>query len=266
MVRDLTEQKLLERQFQEAQKMEAVGRLAGSIAHDFNNLLTVVTGYSALLREGMSSNHPSLPRVEAIGRAAERAAQLTRGLLAFGRKQPVEPRVLNLNTVLGDMDGMLHSLVGEDVELLTILEDDLNNVEIDPAEVEQVVVNLATNARDAMPSGGRLTLETSNIAVVRNRTGPPRDDPSGFLRPVERHGYRRRHGRRNEVPCVRAVLHNKGKRQGDGPGPFDGLRNDPARRWNHPGPQRTRPGNGVQGLPARREQTDHHCSSGPRQI
>ena len=165
MVRDLTEQKLLERQFQEAQKMEAVGRLAGSIAHDFNNLLTVVTGYSALLREGMSSNHPALPRVEAIGRAAERAAQLTRGLLAFGRKQPVKPRVLNLNTVLGDMDRMLHSLVGEDVELLTILEDDLNNVEIDPAEVEQVVVNLATNARDAMPSGGRLTLETSNIAV-----------------------------------------------------------------------------------------------------
>ncbi len=116
ILRDITEQKLLERQFQEAQKMEAVGRLAGGIAHDFNNLLTIVTGYSALLREGMSSNHPSLPRVQAIGRAAERAAQLTRGLLAFGRKQSVEPRVVNLNNVLDDMDKMVRSLVGEDVD------------------------------------------------------------------------------------------------------------------------------------------------------
>ncbi len=163
--RDITEQKLLERQFQEAQKMEAVGRLAGGIAHDFNNLLTIVTGYSALLREGMSSNHPSLPRVQAIGRAAERAAQLTRGLLAFGRKQSVEPRVLNLNNVLDDMDKMVRSLIGEDVELRTVLEDDLDNIEIDPAELEQVVINLATNARDAMPSGGRLTLETSNVVL-----------------------------------------------------------------------------------------------------
>ncbi len=180
VTKDVSEQKLLERQFHEAQKMEAVGRLAGGIAHDFNNLLTVVTGYSGLLADGMSPNHPARPKMEAIGRAAEQAADLTRRLLAFGRKQPVEPRVLNLNSLLTEMTPMLQSIVGEAVEMESSLAVDLRNVEVDPAQLEQVVINLATNARDAMPGGGRLTIETADVLVEESTADEFGVRPGGY--------------------------------------------------------------------------------------
>jgi PAS domain S-box-containing protein len=164
VVRDLTKQKELEAQLRQAQKMEAVGRLAGGIAHDFNNLLTAITGYSEFLIAGESE--PKLRRyAEEIKKAAGRAAALTGQLLAFSRRQVLQPRVLDLNAAVSDMDMMLRRLIGEHVELVTMLEPGLAPVKADPTQVEQVIVNLAVNARDAMPHGGSVTIETANIVT-----------------------------------------------------------------------------------------------------
>ena len=162
VVRDLTRQKELESQLRQAQKMEAVGRLAGGIAHDFNNLLTAISGYSEFLIAGLDDD--KLRRhAEEIKKASARAAALTGQLLAFSRRQVLQPRVLDLNAVVSDMDMMLRRLIGEDVELVTMLEPDLASVQADPTQLEQVIVNLAVNARDAMPNGGSLTIETANV-------------------------------------------------------------------------------------------------------
>ena len=164
VIRDLTRQNELEVQLRQAQKMEAVGRLAGGIAHDFNNLLTAIAGYSEFLIGGHTA--PRLRRhAEEIKKAAARAASLTGQLLAFSRRQVLQPRVLDLNAVVSDMDMMLRRLIGEDVELLTMLEPELAPIRADPTQLEQVIVNLAVNARDAMPGGGSVTIETANIAI-----------------------------------------------------------------------------------------------------
>ncbi|HEX4526935.1 MAG TPA: PAS domain S-box protein [Gaiellaceae bacterium] len=168
VVRDLSRQKELEVQLRQAQKMEAVGRLAGGIAHDFNNLLTAIAGYSEFLVEGVTD--PRLRRhAEEIKKASERAAALTGQLLAFSRRQVLQPRVLDLNSIVSDMDMMLRRLIGEDVELLTRLAPELEAIRADPTQLEQVIVNLAVNARDAMPGGGSVTIETANI-VIDDRT------------------------------------------------------------------------------------------------
>jgi PAS domain S-box-containing protein len=164
VVRDLTKQKELESQLRQAQKMEAVGRLAGGIAHDFNNLLTAIAGYSEFLIAGQTED--KLRRhAQEIKKAADRAAALTGQLLAFSRRQVLQPRVLDLNSVVSDMDMMLRRLIGEDVELVTMLDPALSPVLADPTQVEQVIVNLAVNARDAMPQGGSVTVETSNVRI-----------------------------------------------------------------------------------------------------
>jgi CheY-like chemotaxis protein len=142
--------------------MEAVGRLAGGIAHDFNNLLTVITSYSDILLEDLASQDPRRGDVEEIGKAAASAARLTRQLLAFSRQQVLEPRVLDLNASLASADKLLRRLLGEDIELVTAPAPSLGTVKADPGQLEQVIVNLAVNARDAMPEGGKLTLETAN--------------------------------------------------------------------------------------------------------
>jgi len=160
VVRDLTRTKELEAQLRQAQKMEAVGRLAGGIAHDFNNLLTAISGYSEFLIEGLDDDR--LRRhADEIRKAAARAASLTGQLLAFSRRQVLQPRALDLNAVVSDMDMMLRRLIGEDVELVTVLDPTVSPVQADPTQVEQVIVNLAVNARDAMPNGGSVTIETS---------------------------------------------------------------------------------------------------------
>ena len=162
VVRDLTKQKELEEQLRQAQKMEAVGRLAGGIAHDFNNLLTAIAGYSDFLIDGIEDDR--LRRhAEEIRKASARAAALTGQLLAFSRRQVLQPRVLDLNDVVSDMDMMLRRLIGEDVELVALLEPALGAVRADPTQIEQVIVNLAVNARDAMPNGGSVTIETANV-------------------------------------------------------------------------------------------------------
>jgi two-component system cell cycle sensor histidine kinase/response regulator CckA len=142
-----------------------VGRLAGGVAHDFNNLLTVINGYSDLSARRVAEHSPLRRNLEEIRKAGERAASLTRQLLAFSRKQVLQPRLLSLNEVVTDMEKMLRRLIGEDIELLTVLEKELRRTEADPGQIEQVILNLAINARDAMPTGGKLIISTSNASL-----------------------------------------------------------------------------------------------------
>ena len=164
-VDDRAKHKVLEEQLRQAQKMEAIGRLAGGVAHDFNNLLTVIGGYTQLMLVRIPPGDELRLDVEQVAKAGERAASLTRQLLAFSRKQVLAPRVLNLNGAVSETTKLLERLIGEDVELVTILAPGLGNVKADPGQVEQVIMNLAVNARDAMPKGGKLTLSTRNVVL-----------------------------------------------------------------------------------------------------
>jgi PAS domain S-box-containing protein len=163
--RDITDRRKLEDQLRQAQKMEAVGRLAGGVAHDFNNLLTAILGYCNLMLDDIPHEDPLRPDLEEIQSAGERAAALTRQLLAFSRRQMLQPQVVDMNTIVQQLEKLLRRLISEDVELVTSLAADLMSVRVDPASVEQILVNLAVNARDAMPVGGRLTIETKNVEL-----------------------------------------------------------------------------------------------------
>jgi two-component system cell cycle sensor histidine kinase/response regulator CckA len=174
-MQDITERKLLEEQLRQSQKMEAIGRLAGGVAHDFNNALAVIQGYSELLQSALAADAPQHKHVDEILNAGRRAASLTRQLLAFSRKQPMMPVVLDLNSVVADVEKMLRRLIGEDVELVIKREARLKFVRADRGQLEQVLMNLAVNARDAMPKGGKLLVETRNTVL----------DESYF----EQHGY-----------------------------------------------------------------------------
>lgn len=159
---DITERKQLDQQFRQAQKMEAVGRLAGGIAHDFNNLLSVIIGYSEIVEERLKPDDPLRAKIEVIKKAGQRGASLTRQLLVSSRRQALIPKVLDLNAVVADTEKMLQRLIGEDVELITVLASELGHVRADRGQIEQVIMNLAVNARDAMPEGGKLIIETKN--------------------------------------------------------------------------------------------------------
>lgn len=160
---DTTERKSLEEQLRQSQKMEAVGRLAGGVAHDFNNLLTIIVGYCQLMLGSSAIDEGQRVKIEEIRKAGERAALLTRQLLAFSRKQVLTPQLLDLNTVVRNLHKMIERLIGEDIELDTIRYPQLDLVKADPGQVEQIIMNLAVNARDAMPYGGKLTIETANV-------------------------------------------------------------------------------------------------------
>jgi PAS domain S-box-containing protein len=165
MALDITERKMLEDQLRRAQRMETIGTLAGGVAHDFNNLLTVIKGYSDVIMERAKGKEELLGPVEHIGRAAEHAASLTRQLLAFSRQQVLQPKVFNLNELVTNVDKMLRRLIGENIEMFTVTALDLGAVKADPGQMESVIMNLVVNARDAMPNGGRLTLETANAEL-----------------------------------------------------------------------------------------------------
>jgi two-component system, cell cycle sensor histidine kinase and response regulator CckA len=164
----------LDMQLRQAQKMETIGQLAGEVAHDFNNLLAVIFGHCEMLAMKLPQESPGRDSVDQIGRAAERAAALTRRLLAFSRQQVLEPQLLDLNLLVADMEKMLHRLIGENVRLITILQPDLNRVLADPGQIDQIIMNLAVNGRDAMPKGGRLTLQTRDLELdAKTQSGQP---------------------------------------------------------------------------------------------
>ena len=197
MIEDITERrraeealKKSEEQLRQWQRVEAIGRLAGGVAHDFNNLLMTIKGCSELLLRELDSNNPRREEVEEIRKAAERATALTRQLLAFGRRQVLQPQVLDLNEVVANMDRMLQRLIGEDIQLLTVLDPELWPVKVDPGQIEQVIMNLAVNARDAMPGGGKLTIETGNVVLDED--------------------YARRHVSVKPGPCVMLAVTDNG--------------------------------------------------------
>jgi PAS domain S-box-containing protein len=165
MAEDVSEQRQLEAQLRQSQKLEAIGRLAGGVAHDFNNMLTAIGGYTALALEHAPEQSQLQGDLDEIRKATDRAALLTRQLLAFSRKQMLVPELLDLNEVVRELESMLRPLIGEDVELATSFEPDLGPIEADPGQLQQVVMNLVVNARDAMPGGGRITIETANADV-----------------------------------------------------------------------------------------------------
>jgi PAS domain S-box-containing protein len=171
-IQDITERKLpedqmnsLKEQLRQSQKMEAIGRLAGGIAHDFNNLLTIIKGYSQLSLLKLKENDPLWGNIQEIDKATQRAADLASQLLAFSRHQILDPKVLDLNVHLTNLEKMVRRIIGEDIELAILLTDDLGRIKIDPGQLEQTILNLAVNAREAMPSGGKLTIETANVEL-----------------------------------------------------------------------------------------------------
>lgn len=178
-VRDLTNQARLEEQLAQSQKMDAVGQLAGGIAHDFNNLLTVIMSYGSLLLSDLEEGDPRREDVTEIANAAARASGLTRQLLAFSRKQILDPRLINVNTIVNGVEKLLRRLIGEDIELATTLEADLFSINADPGQLEQVLINLAVNSRDAMPDGGRLHITTANTNLSSEHTGRHFSVPPG---------------------------------------------------------------------------------------
>jgi two-component system, cell cycle sensor histidine kinase and response regulator CckA len=180
VVRDITERKQLQEHLAQSQKMKAIERLAGEVSHNFNNLLTVISVYSQLLQKRLGRGNPLHRLAEEVKKAVDRAAGLTRQLLAFSRKQELQPTVLDLNAVVGDMEEMLRCLVGEAITLVTVPGKRLGRVSIDPGQLEQIILNLVINACDAMPQGGRLTIETANIALDKRPGGHRAGARDGF--------------------------------------------------------------------------------------
>jgi PAS domain S-box-containing protein len=181
--RDDTKHQQLEAKLRETQKLEGVGRLAGGIAHDFNNLLTVINGCGALLHHSMAPDDPQRTTVEMIQQAGDRAAVLTQQILAFSRRQVLAPKILNFNEVVRSIESLLRSLLGEKIDLVTVLDPALGHVKVDPAQMGQVIMNLAVNSKDAMPRGGQLTIETRNVESggQDSAEGPARPEPSVML-------------------------------------------------------------------------------------
>jgi PAS domain S-box-containing protein len=177
--KDITEQKALEAQLRQSQKMEAIGLLAGGVAHDFNNLLTIINGYSGIILADLDRSNPVFEKVKQIMAAGERAASLTRQLLAFSRKQVLRPEILDINKLIIQMETLLRRLIGEDIDLVMLYSDHLKPVKADQGQLEQVIMNLVVNARDAMPTGGCLTFETKNVFLDKSYTGIHPETKSG---------------------------------------------------------------------------------------
>ena len=240
----------LEQQLQEAQKLEAVGKLAGGVAHDFNNVLTAILGSAELLLLDSPPGAPTREELDIIRGAATRAQDLIRQLLAFSARQVLQPVVLDLNHLVKNVGKMLRRLIGEDIKLVSDLAPELAAVRADPGQIEQVLVNLAVNARDAMPDGGRLAIKSFNAEVSEGDVSAPNHVPAGPLRRArgERHGVGDEHG--DSGAHLRAVLHDQGPGQGHGARSRDGVRHRAAERRPHQRGERARGGGDLPGVPA----------------
>jgi PAS domain S-box-containing protein len=179
---DITRERELEDRYRQAQKLESIGRLAGGVAHDFNNTLTAINGYSELVLSGLSESDPNYAMMLEIQRAGRHAESLTRQLLAFSRRQHLQPKVINLNRTVTETLDLLRRVIGEDIALVTSLSPDLGNVRADPGQIQQVLMNLAVNARDAMPDGGQLTIATANVQLEAQTDGEPGLAPGAYVR------------------------------------------------------------------------------------
>jgi two-component system, cell cycle sensor histidine kinase and response regulator CckA len=167
-ITDITARRRLEEQYHQSQRLDSIGRLAGGVAHDFNNLITVINGYAMMLLDEMPTDSPVMEGLTEIREAGQRAAGLTQQLLAFSRKQILQPVVLNLNDIVTDVSKMLHRLIGEDIDLVIKLDPEPGNIIADPGQIEQIIINLAVNSRDAMPTGGTLMIETASVYLDEN--------------------------------------------------------------------------------------------------
>ena len=210
-------------QLRQAQKMEAVGQLTGGVAHDLNNILTVITGTIEILAEAVADRPELLAIAKMIDEAAARGADLTLRLLAFARKQPLQPREVDINKLVVDAANLLRSTLGEHVEISMRLASEAPNALIDPSQLTNAIVNLALNSRDAMADGGKLTIETCNVVLDEAYAGINPDVVAGRLCGGRGDRFRARHSRRHPGKGVRAVLHHQGCRQGVRPRPQHGL-------------------------------------------
>ncbi len=229
------------------QKMEAVGRLAGGVAHDFNNILTVIGGFCDMAQQSVNSDDPIIRDLVEIKKASDRAASLTRQLLAFSRRQNPPTKVLDLNSLIREMEKMLGRILGEDVELRLSLAERLGPIEADPGQIEQILLSLAVNARDAMPGGGQLLIETKDATLDAGYVDLHLDAKEGdyVLLAVSDTG----HGMdAHQVTSLRAIFHHEKRGERDRLGPGDGLRHRQAKPWQHRRLQRARPRHRLQNL------------------
>ena len=248
--RDISEQLRMEAKLRESQKMESVGRLAGGVAHDFNNLLAVILSDATFVLDQMPEESPLREEVLEIRKAGERGAALTRQLLAFSRKQVLEPQILDLAQVAAGMEKMLRRLIGEDIDFALVLSPAVGLVKADPGQVEQVIMNLVVNAKDAMPDGGKLTVEISNAEIGEADAVLHPGASHRIVRTAGDQRHRPWHGRGDQGAALRAVLHHEGAGKGDGSGPVHGLRHRQAERRPHHGLQRAEAGDDHRGVPA----------------
>ncbi|HYN09017.1 MAG TPA: PAS domain-containing protein [Vicinamibacterales bacterium] len=249
---DVNERVLLEDQYRQAQKMEAVGQLAGGVAHDFNNILTAIEGYYQLVAEQLPGDHPLQPDLVQIHHAAQRATSLTQHLLAFGRKQLLEPRVLDLRESLGSIVPMLKRLIGENIAVVVRASEEVGHVRADPGQIEQVVLNLAVNARDAMPEGGTLLLEVADVRLDESDVRPHATVAPGRYVMLAASDTGTGIDRDIQARIFEPFFTDEGNGERHGTGPLDRLRHRPAKRRLHPPGQRTWPRIDVRGVPAPR--------------
>ena len=257
-VRDISERKLLEERFLQAQKMESIGLLAGGIAHDFNNILGGILGYASWLKTNIKSDHPFFRPVDTIEKSANRAAELTAQLLAFARGGKYDIRPCNLNSVISESLKLLAGTLDKSIVIETRLNESLPTVEIDIGQIQQVLINLCVNARDAMPGGGRLTIQSSLACLSESDVRRQVDARPGWFAVMAVSDSGVGMDRQHQTADLRTVLHHQGKGQGHGAGTVHGLRRGQEPRRLCQCLQRIRRRNHVQGLPAPERQARGH--------
>ena len=246
--RDVTEWQRLEAELRQAQKMESIGHLAGGVAHDFNNLLTAILGFSEMLIDDSDPRGSSRQDLLAIQQAAEHGASLTRQLLAFSRRQVLEPTVLDLGALVENLESILRRLIGEGVDTLVIRQAALGSVKADAGQIEQVLMNLAVNARDAMPDGGKLTIETRNVVLDDDHMDRHTYAANGHYVLLAVSDTGTGMDATTQAQRLRTVLHHQAAGARHRPGALDRLRHRQAKRWVHRYLQRGRPGHDLQDL------------------